>query len=25
MINFQGMHYRKDIGAEAGRVHVAGD
>lgn len=25
MISFQGMHYRNDIGAEAGRVHVAGD
>jgi phosphoribosylamine---glycine ligase len=25
MISFEGMHYRKDIGAEAGRVHVAGD
>ena len=24
-INFEGMHYRKDIGAEAGRVHTAGD
>lgn len=24
-ISFEGMHYRKDIGAEAGRVHAAGD
>jgi phosphoribosylamine--glycine ligase len=24
-IRFEGMHYRKDIGAEAGRVHAAGD
>jgi phosphoribosylamine--glycine ligase len=24
-IRFEGMHYRKDIGAHAGRVHVAGD
>ena len=24
-IRFQGMHYRKDIGAQAGRVHAAGD
>jgi len=24
-INFEGMHYRKDIGAETGRVHAAGD
>jgi phosphoribosylamine--glycine ligase len=24
-IRFEGMHYRKDIGARAGRVHVAGD
>ena len=24
-IKFEGMHYRKDIGAEAGRVHTAGD
>jgi phosphoribosylamine---glycine ligase len=24
-IHFEGMHYRKDIGAEAGRVHAAGD
>ena len=24
-IRFQGMHYRRDIGAQAGRVHAAGD
>jgi phosphoribosylamine--glycine ligase len=24
-ISFEGMHYRKDIGAQAGRMHVAGD
>jgi len=24
-ISFEGMHYRKDIGATAGRVHVAGE
>jgi phosphoribosylamine--glycine ligase len=24
-ITFEGMHYRKDIGVEAGRVHTAGD
>jgi phosphoribosylamine---glycine ligase len=24
-IRFEGMHYRKDIGAQAGRLHVAGD
>jgi len=24
-ISFEGMHYRKDIGAETGRVHAAGD
>ena len=24
-IHFEGMHYRKDIGAQAGRVHAAGD
>jgi phosphoribosylamine---glycine ligase len=24
-IRFDGMHYRKDIGAQAGRVHAAGD
>jgi phosphoribosylamine--glycine ligase len=24
-IRFEGMHYRKDIGAQAGRVHAAGD
>jgi phosphoribosylamine--glycine ligase len=24
-IRFQGMHYRKDIGAQTGRVHAAGD
>jgi phosphoribosylamine--glycine ligase len=24
-ISFEGMHYRKDIGAESGRVHAAGD
>jgi phosphoribosylamine---glycine ligase len=24
-IHFEGMHYRRDIGAQAGRVHAAGD
>jgi phosphoribosylamine--glycine ligase len=24
-ISFEGMHYRKDIGAQSGRMHVAGD
>jgi len=24
-IRFEGMHYRKDIGAQAGRLHAAGD
>jgi phosphoribosylamine--glycine ligase len=24
-ISFEGIHYRKDIGAQAGRMHVAGD
>jgi phosphoribosylamine--glycine ligase len=24
-ISFEGMHYRKDIGAQVGRMHVAGD